>query len=226
MKITSIKKASETEETQPKKEEKGASRVGKLRPTKGAIVALAVMGSLLFSVLVYFLLIGPQFDRVGPGREFDVAALDSQIQQRDQLREQLKSLQQSYEDISTDDVDLLSRILPENENIPELLSQLETIARQSGVSLVSINIAEIEERGPQSARQRLEAQAQGANLGTASGTQTLNLQMEISAFSYQSYKQFLESLQAHVRLIDVDRFNYSAENQTHSIGARTYFLAS
>jgi hypothetical protein len=193
--------------------------------SKTGIMTLSILLSLAFSFAIYFFYIGPQFDRVGPGKEFDVAALDQKVGEQEQILEQLKTLRQNFEAIDQEQVDLLSRMLPHSKDVPELLAQLEAIARQSGVDLITVNIAEVKDTTSQTARQRLQAQAgQAAATPRSNQIKEMTIQLEIGAYRYDTYRAFLLALQTHVRLLDVERYTFSTENDTHSLTLRTYYL--
>lgn len=226
MKITSVKKSKEKKAKPSTPELKPAGKRSFLE-SRGSVLAVSVLLAILLSIGAYYGFVKNQFDRVGPGREFDLAALDSQVQARERELESLKSLQTNFESISDSDIDLVSRILPNKEQVPELLTQLEVIARQSGVSLTSVGVSTVEEVNKQSARQRLQEQLNQTNQSNKpKELETMSIQMEITAFNYLSFRQFVDSLQSHTRIMDIQRMNFSAENQFHSITVHTYYLAS
>jgi len=191
--------------------------------SRGAIVALSVFIALILSAIAYFLVVGPQFDRVGPGSEFDVIGLEAQVKAKNDELTQLKAMRANLQNITEDQIDLVSRMLPSKENIPELLSQFEVIARQSGINITSIAVAELDETESVSTRQRLKA-GNAVSAKKKKTVETLTVQLGVTAFNYQSLKLFLEGIQTHARLLDVDRFTFGTENPTHTISLRTYFL--
>lgn len=224
MKITSVKKSSQKEE---KKQESMLSAGSKknLFQSKASIISLSVVVSILLSGIIYFGFVKNQYDRVGVGKELDTVTLGEQLKNKQSQLDNLKKLQANFEAINDSDIDLVSRILPDEEQIPELLTQLEVIAKQSGVSLIGVNVSEVEEAGKQSASERLKAQLQQSNKAAAStGIKSISVQLDVSAFNYLSFRQFIDSLQSHTRLMDIQRFNFSTENQFHSITLHTYYL--
>ena len=217
MKITSSKKekAGKTLDLTKKKPSRLKSR--------GAIIALSIFVALILSAIAYFLVVGPQFARVGPGSEFDVLGLEAQVKAKNEELNQLKTMRTNLQNVTEDQIDLVARMLPSKKNIPELLAQFEVIARQSGINITSIAVAELEEIDSVSTRQRLKA-GNAVSAKKKKTVETLTVQLGISAFNYQSLKLFLEGIQTHVRLLDVDRFTFGTENPTHTISLRTYYL--
>lgn len=193
--------------------------------SKKAVLSASIALAFLLSLAAYYLVVGPQFDRVGAGREFDLASVESNLAQRRAHLDQLQKMKENFEQISSEDISVLSNILPGDMAVPEILSQLEAITRQSGVGLVNVNIAELEEEDVRTARQRLLAQAgQAEPTKKNKDIKQVSIQIEISAFDYPSYKRLLESLQSHARLMDVEQFSYDIESDTHSLRIIAYFL--
>lgn len=224
MKITAVKKSSKKEQKDQGDMLQSESKKN-LFQSKASVIAISIVVAILFSVVLYFGFVKPQFDKVGVGKEFDTITLGEQLAAKQSQLDNLKKLQANFEAINDGDIDLVSRILPDAEQVPELLTQLEVIAKQSGVSLISVNVSEVEEAGKQSASERLKAQLQQTNQATAStGIKSMNVQIDVSAFNYLSFRQFIDSLQSHTRIMDIQRFNFSTENQFHSITLHTYYL--
>ncbi len=223
MKITSVKKSDKKEA--PNGVALKPESKKNLFQSKGSIIALSLFVSILLSGIVYFVFIKGQYDRVGLGKELDVITLDQQIENKQKQLDDIKKLQASFEAIDDNNIDLVSRILPDQEQVPELLTQLEVIAKQSGVSLISVNVSEVEVAGKQSASERLKSQLNESNKASASsGIKSISIQVDVSAFNYLSFRQFIDSLQSHARIMDIQRFNFSTENQFHSLTLHTYYL--
>lgn len=193
--------------------------------SKKVVLSASITLAFLLSLAAYYLVVGPQFERVGVGREFDLAGVESNLTERRAHLSQLQTMKENFEQINSDDISVLANILPGDMAVPEILSQLEAITRQSGVGLVSINIAEVEEEDVRTARQRLQAQAgQASTIPKNKDIKQVSIQIEISAFDYPSYKRLLEALQSHARLMDVEQFSYDIESDTHSLRIIAYFM--
>lgn len=218
MEIKSVKKKKGSESTVSASKPKVSFQVNSV----GTYWGLFGMIAIVMSVIAFFFFISPLFKKVGPGREFDVATAQATLDIQKKTYTDLQKLGASYDKISDKQIDLLSRILPEQKDIPEIISQLEAIARQSGVQIVSMNIAELKEQEAQSARQRLQSQT-GQKTASTTEIQKLNLQLDVAAHNYESMKRFIESLQSHVRVMDVQRFAYSPDNQSHTVNVITYY---
>jgi len=207
--------------------ELGGKRKSQILKSRGAMVTFALLLAAVASALIYFLFVGPQFDKVGVGKLYDVATLDAKVTAQEQTLDQLTKLDTSLKSLSDTDIDLVSRVLPNDKLIPELLSQIEVIAQTSGISLASINIADVDDTEQLSTRQQLQKQlAEAVASDKKNKLKTLNIRLSVTAGSYQAFEQFVESLESHARILDIQRFNYGTENQFHSVTVNTYYLES
>lgn len=187
--------------------------------------------AIFISAVSYFAFVGPKLASVGSGREYDTENLADQIEQKQSYKQQLLSLQQNFSRIDQSSIELVGKILPSEKSVPEILSQLETMAKISGVDLLGIKIIQIENNT--SKRTMAETNKDQLPLDAIfeklyQQNQNLNkvqLQMQISARDYSSYKTFLRVLSEHNRLIDVENFNYNTEQDNQNIQARTYYLS-
>lgn len=208
------------EKIQPKKDERKTDKKS-IAFSPSLYIAGAVIIALLMSVLVFFLYVFPQWNRVGQGKEFDQEALRQELRGKEQVHAQLKTLKENFDGIPQDQLETIGVVLPQGEQVPEILNQLETIARASGVNLSSVNVAAIEEIDTRSARQRLQAPA-AASRGQA--VKTLRIQLDVTAFQYQNFKRFVQNVQSNARIMDIQRISFSADSETHSILLNTYHL--
>lgn len=192
--------------------------------SKRALVGWTALLSVLISAGAFFLVVQPQWNRVGAGKELDVASIENTLQERERYLNQLKALRANFEKIPSSDVDLLARVLPTNKAIPELLTQLEAIGQQSGVDVADVNISEVAESRT-SARQQLQQEV--AKTQTASGAKSiksLNVQIQVTTDRYDRFKLFLESLQTNNRLLDVESYLFSTDQEIQTVTLKTYYL--
>lgn len=181
---------------------------------------LFVLILVVISAAFYFGVVSRQWNKVGAGKEWDVERAQQDFDARNNELSRLKMLLAHYQDLSANDIDLASRLLPQKQDIPELLTQLELIARQNGVNILSLTTAELKEDA---------AQPSGGEGGTAQPKQPLpykqlSVKMELDVNDYQSWKSFLDSVQSHARLMDVESFSFDLGKEQQSMSLKTYFL--
>lgn len=192
--------------------------------SKRALVGWTALLSVLISAAAFLLVVQPQWNRVGVGKELDVEALQNTLEERERYLNQLKALRSNFEKIPATDVDLLSRVLPTDKGIPELLTQLEAIGQQSGVDISDVNISEVAESRA-SARQQLQQEV--AKSQTSAGSKSiksLNVQIQVTTDRYDRFKQFLESLQTNNRILDVESYLFSTDQEIQTVTLKTYYL--
>lgn len=198
-----------------------APKGGDLHPKKSGVPAWAwtALGCIVLSVLAYAFVVSPQWNRVGPGKQIDLAAAQQDVSSREHYLNQLQELQRNYQAIDQASVDLLSRMIPRGKGTPELLHQLEAIAKQSGVNLTDVNISEVQQDVKKGTAAQRAAAAQ-----KKSDVKQLLVQLQVSAYDYRSFRSFLEAMQSHTRLLDVENYVYTTEKPIQQITLRTYYI--
>lgn len=184
-----------------------------------------VIGVIVISVAAYLLVVAPQWSRVGVGKELDTATLEATYKERERALSQVKELRDNYEKIDQEQIRLLSSILPTDKSVPELLNQLEAIARQSGVSLIDVSISEVVEKGI-SAKQALQQEVgkTGAAAAKSKDIKKINVQLQVSTNKYPAYKQFIEQLQSHTRILDIESYLFSTEQELQNLTLKAYYI--
>lgn len=201
----------------PKKDKKSFLK------TKSGVITLTVFLVLLISAGAYFLMIKPQLDRVGLGRELDLQTTSAEFENQQKYFTQLKALKKNFEEIEREQLKTLSQALPINVSTPELLAQLETMARQSGVDLKRVNLTEVEEKGP-SARQRIKQEVGAAAKTISKDVAEVLVQIDIAAFDYKSFKDFVNLLGSHRRILDVEAAFFQTDQEDQRITLKAYYL--
>lgn len=193
--------------------------------TKKGIITVIVLGVLIISGVAYFAVVRTQLNKVGPGRDFDLLAVTASITQQQSYLDQLKTVNKNLESIDQKDLELLSSILPTGKAIPELISQLEVMARQSGVDLTSVNMSEQEESTQRTAQQRLQAEiSQAAPLAVQQNVKKLALRVDINSFTYKRFRNFVEAIQTHSRLLDLRTFIFDTSSENQTLQIDTYYI--
>lgn len=105
---------------------------------KAAIVAIVVLDVLVL-VLGWFMLIGPQRAQAKQIAQ-STAATEAQISQASKSDTSAQpAVQEKQPDIRTADLYSLAKAMPSDEDTPDLLLELNLLARESGVSLKTIS---------------------------------------------------------------------------------------
>ncbi|MFH1838076.1 MAG: type 4a pilus biogenesis protein PilO [Candidatus Kuenenbacteria bacterium] len=128
----------------------------------------------------------------------------------------LKILKKEYQKLEGLEVQKLLVILPFQKNIPDLFKQIEDITQKSGVTLLSLDIAEGGAMDISNAKE--------ISLPENKNLKALNISAEIGGIDYFTLKVFLNNLEKNIRLIDVISFDFNSSKKTQKINLRTYYL--
>jgi hypothetical protein len=116
--------------------------VNALRSNRKAAIAMIVGGDLIMLLLGWFLLIGPQRATAAEISRA-TAATESQIAEASRpVVQPTPAAVQEQPDIRTADLYSLAKAMPDDVDTPDLLLELNLLARQSGVTLGSITPGE------------------------------------------------------------------------------------
>ncbi len=156
------------------------------------------------SVLIFFLLVLPAFDQTRMLRG-SIEERENILTETQEISNRISELNRSIES-KKQEVDKLDQLLPREKEIPELLSNIESIVSASGLILSEINLSEFS----------------GQNeIGKINGT------MKLSG-NFVSFMNFLDLLEKNLRLIDVITVDAAAQaaEGTRTINYDVRFEAS
>ncbi|MEK7166815.1 MAG: type 4a pilus biogenesis protein PilO [Patescibacteria group bacterium] len=128
----------------------------------------------------------------------------------------LKIFKKEYQKLEGLEVQKLITILPFKKDMPELFKQIEDITQKSGVTLLSLDIAD---GGIMNASDTKET-----SLSEGKSLKALNISAEVGGMDYYTLKVFLNNLEKNIRLIDVISFDFSLNDKSQKINLRTYYL--
>jgi len=171
-----------------------------------------ILGLCIVVVLVaaYFILM-PKYNSL-KDLGAQIKEKEQTLASRQEALEDLKELEESYNRAKVKVKDIPD-ILPKEEQVPELLVQLDALAKENNMGLASINItpgAEAEE-------------ALYKSLSISAGV----------AGSYSNLKKYLDSVEKNMRLIDITSIDFSAipvveegplDIFSYTVNMRTYYI--
>lgn len=114
----------------------------------------------------------------------------------------------------------LYEVLPQKQNLPEILLQVEALVNRYGLVLSNIQISAPQEGGSSSKSSSDDPNIIDNNIE--------QIEVTISVFggtgSYDKLKDFLEGIESHIRLFDVTSFSFDAGMTQYNIIFKTYYL--
>ena len=139
------------------------------------------------SILIFFLLVLPAFDQTRMLRG-SIKEREEILKEAEELLNQVKNLNREIE-AKKSDIDKLDRLLPREKELPEFLSNIESIVSASGLILSEMNLSEVPGQG---------------KIGKINGT------LKLSG-SYPSFVNLLDLLEKNLRLIGVSTLDAAAQ---------------
>lgn len=166
-------------------------------------VSIAVLvGFLLFG---YLLLFSPELKKI---KQANVSqSLESERVAKENYVASLEKVAAQYAELDQEKIANLTRMIPEEREIPALLAMLEASAGNSDISLISINFSEAELDGV---------------VADVKGLKALNVNLGLANASYTRFKLFLESLETNLRLFDIRSLSMDPAAATYAVSIRTY----
>lgn len=179
---------------------------------------ITVLGNNYWSVLIlsgilifgasYFLYFKSEIEKLRAGGEFDSSRYSMELGARTQSLNNLKQSVAFLNSISKLDREKIDRMLPAMPDEPSLVLAIETMVRDSGLVLLSIDAK------------------QGAELKESSikNLKTIDVTLGIGGGDYTGLKAFLDSIERNLRLSDIVSFAYNPGSSAYSVRLRAYYL--
>lgn len=139
------------------------------------------------SILIFFLLVLPAFDQTRMLRG-SIKEREEILKEAEELSSQVKNLNREIE-ARKSDITKLDRLLPREKELPEFLSNIESIVSASGMTLSEMNLSEVPGQG---------------KIRKINGTMKLG-------GNYPSFVNLLDLLEKNLRLIEVGTLNAASQ---------------
>ena len=141
------------------------------------------------------------------------STLNSTLANFTKFQAQEKNILDKYNSINKDDLTKLNKLLPSMANAVDLVVEVESMAKNSGLIIKDINVKKPEE-------------TQKSSFGEKkSGVGNILITMKIVG-PYKSFVSFLENLEKNLRLTEVERISFiagDADSYEYNIVADTYW---
>lgn len=186
---------------------------------------LIIIGSLLAAGLIVFLLILPAWDSLSNTRS-GLSQQEDRLMEIQEVATKIKQLDEEYQG-NIEDLQKLVAFLPNKEELPSLLVQLESLASANGLIMESVDFTEVSKQKATAGQSKISSES-----GEIASTKTKNEQLaqeevtpEVVAAEpykilsvnlqliggYNSFKNYLRAVEKNLRLMDVVSFNFSTQ---------------
>lgn len=172
------------------------------------------------AVGVFFGYIDGQYDAVTQLRA-ESAQYQEALDKSEELQQVRDRLNATYRTFTLDDLDRLFAVLPDSQDHIRLALNIDTIAKQNGVSISTLTLG----TGESDTSSQEDEDDNGND-------QLLQLESEVIQFSvvgsYASLIGFLQDLEKNLRIVDITEFTFEAADEegepSYSLGLRIYWL--
>ncbi len=162
---------------------------------------------ILIILLGFFVLVIPKWKEVTVDTE---GGLTHWQEEKDKLQAALvdaQKLVKLYNNLDKNERDKLVKILPTEEDVPQLMNQLESLFYSEEIFLTDLVMTPVD-------------------TGELGGKiRTLDVEMTFSApQDYYQFKKIMDKLERNVRILNIKSFRYSPGDENMSISAEAYFI--
>jgi Tfp pilus assembly protein PilO len=179
---------------------------------------------LIIGVVFYIFIFSPLMEKRSLYNSSVLETKKSELLNKEKLLKELKQANDIYQKITPELKNKMFQILPQAPDLPELYSDLEILAKQSGFELKSVSAVILENKKKDNVVNKLNSpvpvEFEIQNLKT---TKEIKISLVINGSGYTQFKQFLDLIEHNIRILDIESYTYSPEDTSHSLVLRTYF---
>ena len=180
------------------------------------IIALTVAAIFIFG---FFFLLAPKYDQTVKYVDIFNQQEELDVQVKKNELAQIKDLLAAYNSIDQKYIDKIGAVAPPIKNKEELFSEINYLMSRNQLSLQSVSLSDI--GGFRGSGLVPPTAADGAILDNL---QEVNVSLSASGISnYETFKNFLASLENNLHLVDILTLNFSPGNNGISLSLKIYY---
>ena len=164
--------------------------------------------------------LGPRWENLNTER----AALKNQQRifiSRENRLEKLEKITRDYEGIAEEKIKKIESVLPSEETLPSIFVQMETLAKESGFVLSSVEIKKKESGIRNQENNPLTPFAKGES---EDGNKEIGITLKLENGSYERFKKFLSEVEKNLRILDVISVSFDSKGTSFGVELKTYVL--
>ena len=162
---------------------------------------------IIILVLGYIFLIAPLSKRIQDKR-IRFASLEQNLKQKEANVLVLKDLESEYNRIDKNKIEKIERMIPLGKDLPNLFIQLESLAKNSGFILSSVDANPIEKTADELL----------PDIGI------IEIKIKLTGGNYQMFKKFLKEVENNLRILDITSINFPERMDSFNVTLKTYYL--
>lgn len=190
---------------------------------------LLVLGlSFLILIVGFLFFILPKYQQADKRIEQVNKELEAKYLSLEKYYQKLLELNENYRNVDQGNTAKIRQFLPDQPGVEELIKKMEFITRSNGIILSSLDVDGGEKRAL--APGELPPESSGPTLTDIrnrqlpDGVRPIRISMSLVGVSYQGMKNFLNSLELSLRLMDITELKYSPGDGSLNIVLSTYYL--
>lgn len=199
---------------------------------------LSVSVVLLIFVLGLFIFWLPQYNKLKNTGILERQQTQEILQSRESYLQQVKYMKNAYDKIDSNIINTVDNILPQDQDVYLLYTKMEQLAKDNGLTLLSVNINDSAAADttaaanmivPTDTIEILDAQPTAATSTSFSSGSIKEVAINISVSgidSYEKYKKFLVSLENNPLILNLDAITYVASSGNYTFTLKTHFFSS
>jgi len=181
------------------------------------ILVIGVM--IVWCVVGYVVIIAPRLNEASSLSEQSSTLLEQELANKNEQLAKLNDLIAAYNDINQSSLTKIGEFLPSKKDVPGIFTHAEALAKVNDAALLDIQIYDVVDRDLDPIR--MEKLPKGIGLIGADMQYTMP---QSSRGPYYVYRDFLESVENNLRLLDIEHLSFSPSQVYLTITAKTYYL--
>jgi Tfp pilus assembly protein PilO len=185
---------------------------------------------ILLLVLSTYLILLPKYRQISDEGYLDYEQKQSTLETRKKELLELKELQEELSNITTIEMARLEKILPTSKEIPDIFLQMESLARESGLSVSRVSVSEGGARQTGTDSSSITGRSKKTKAVQTSGIQTITISLSVEGkTTYDSFKILLDNIEDNMRIVDLDSLSYippveEEDEASFSLSLTTYYM--
>jgi Tfp pilus assembly protein PilO len=167
---------------------------------------ISILIVLIILILSFLFVLKPKYDEVSQARQ-ELASNQQEFADQKIYLDDIKKLISDYQKINSADVEKINKVLPAEEDIAGLFVQVEAMAKESGLNLLGLDIAEKGET-PELAKSKIKE---------------LDITLNLAGGDYSAFKKFLSVVESNLRMMEIISINFAPEAATYALNLKTYY---
>lgn len=167
---------------------------------------ISVLAVLIILILSFLFVLKPKYDEIIQSQQ-EFKTRQEEFENQKIYFDGIKKLISNYQKIASADIEKINNVLPQKKDVAGLFVQMEALAKESGLNLLGLDIAERKEP--------LELEK--------IKIKELDIALNLSGGDYFAFKKFLNAVESNLRIMDVTSINFSSEAETYALNLKTYY---